>query len=193
MTRAVLALSLVLASACGDAAEEPLPEMVPISDFTLTDQDGEDFHTRALHGKVWIADLIFTSCPSICPVMSSQMANLERRIDSDDVRFVSISVDPDVDTPEVLRAYAERFGADTERWVFLTGERSDVSRVVHLSLRLPMGDRMERPDGRYDILHTGRFILVDRDMTMRGLYETTRADLDRLERDVARLVAAGAE
>lgn len=193
MTRPILALCLVLASACGDAAEEPLPEMVPISDFTLTDQDGADFHTRELHGKVWIADLIFTSCPSICPVMSSQMANLHRRIDSDDVRFVSISVDPDVDTPEVLREYAAGFGADTERWVFLTGERSDVSRVVHLSLRLPMGDRMERDDGRYDILHTGRFILVDRDMTMRGLYETTRADLDRLERDVARLVAAGAE
>lgn len=190
MTRTVLALSCVLASACGDAAEEPLPEMVPISDFTLTDQDGADFQTRELHGKVWIADLIFTSCPSICPVMSSQMANLHRRIVSDDVRFVSISVDPDVDTPEVLRAYAERFGADTERWVFLTGERSDVSRVVHLSFRLPMGDRMDRDDGRYDILHTGRFILIDRDMTMRGLYETTRTDLDRLERDVARLVAA---
>ncbi len=186
------ALGCASLAGCGEESEAPLPEMVPISDFTLTDQSGEDFGTAQLRGKVWIADLIFTSCPSICPVMSSQMANLHRRLDEPDVRFVSISVDPAVDTPEVLHAYAERYGADTSRWTFLTGTVEDVNRVVHLSFRLPMGERMDRDDGTYDILHTGRFLLIDRRGTMRGLYETDRAGLERLEHDARRLLAEGA-
>lgn len=180
-----VAVALV-ATAC-DEPEEPLPEMIPISDFELLDQDGQEFSSRSLRGKVWIADLIFTSCPEICPVMSTQMSNLSRRITHEDVHFVSLSVDPEVDTPEVLHAYAERFGADTERWTFLTGSEEDVQRVISRSFRLPSGDRFDREDGRYDILHTARFILVDQHMTMRGLYETDRDGLDRLERDVERL------
>ena len=182
------ALMCLPLAGCGDTGEPPLPEMVPISDFTLTDQDGADFGTAQLAGKVWIADLIFTSCPSICPMMSTQMGNLHRRIDDPRVAFVSISVDPEVDRPEVLRAYAERYRADTDRWHFLTGTLEDVNRVVHLSFRLPMGDRMDREDGQYDILHTGRFILIDQRATMRGLYETNRAGQDQLEHDVQRLL-----
>lgn len=188
----LLATSALALAACGGDDEPPLPEMVPISDFTLTDQDGEDFGTRQLRGKVWIADLIFTSCPSICPMMSTSMANLHRRLDEPDVRFVSISVDPETDTPEVLSEYAGRYGADTERWTFLTGTVEDVNRVVHLSFRLPMGERMDRDDGSYDILHTGRFLLIDRRAVMRGLYETDREGLERLERDARRLLAEGA-
>ena len=187
----LLASSLALA-ACGGDDERPLPEMVPISDFTLTDQSGEDFGTRQLRGKVWIADLIFTSCPSICPMMSTTMANLHRRLDDPDVRFVSISVDPATDTPEVLSEYATRYGADTSRWTFLTGTVEDVNRVVHLSFRLPMGERMERDDGNYDILHTGRVLLIDRRAVMRGLYETDREGIERLERDARRLLEEGA-
>lgn len=181
-------LALLLLTACGED-EPPLPEMVPIQFFVLTDQDGDEFESSSLRGQVWIANFIFTSCPSICPLMSTQMGNLTRRITHDDVRFVSISVDPSIDTPEVLREYAERYGADTERWVFLTGSVEDVSRVVGRSFRLPMGDRMDRDEGSYDILHTGRFLLIDRWATMRGLYDTDRDGLERLEHDVARLLA----
>lgn len=184
-------LLFVALAGCG-SDEEPLPELVPISNFTLTDQDGEDYGTAQLAGKVWIADLIFTSCPSICPLMSTQMANLHRRLDHPDVRFVSISVDPEVDRPAVLREYAERYGADTSRWHFLTGTVEDVNRVVHLSFRLPMGEHMDREDGRYDILHTGRFLLIDRHGVMRGLYETDRENLERLEHDARRLLEGGA-
>ena len=117
------------------------------------------------------------------------MANLTRRIDDPTVRFVSITVDPAVDTPEVLRAYGERYGADTARWTFLTGRPDDVQRVVLRSFRSPMGERMEGAQGQYDILHTARFFLVDKRGTLRGLYETDREGLERLERDAARLVA----
>lgn len=187
---AAFVVVLVGLSGC-DEPEEPLPEMVPISDFTLTDQDGEDFSTRDLAGKVWIADLIFTSCPDICPVMTSTMANVHRRIDDEDVRFVSITVDPEIDTPEVLREYAERYRADTERWTFLTGAPDDVRRVIVGSFRLPVEDPFERPDGERDVLHTSRFILIDQRGVMRGLYETDRAGQERLERDVQRLLEAG--
>lgn len=180
-------VAALLVCGCGED-EPPLPEMVPISDFTLVDQSGAELSSRALRGKVWVADMMFTSCPEICPVMSTHMANLHRRVTHPEVRFVSISVDPAVDTPEVLREYASRYGADTSRWSFLTGSPEDVERVVYRSFRLPMGERMDRDDGTYDILHTARFLLVDRRMTMRGLYETDRAGLDRLEHDIARLL-----
>ncbi len=186
--RVACVAALLLAGGCGED-EAPLPEMVPISDFTLVDQTGAELSSRTLRGKVWVADMIFTSCPEICPVMSTHMANLHRRVTSPDVRFVSISVDPAVDTPEVLREYATRYGADTTRWIFLTGSPDDVNRVVYRSFRLPMGDRMDRDDGTYDILHTARFLLIDRRMTMRGLYETDREGLERLEHDIERLLA----
>lgn len=187
---AVLAASLGLLAAC-EEPEPPLPEMVPISDFTLTDQTGADFGTRDLRGQVWIADLIFTSCPDICPVMSSTMANLHRRIEHDDVRFVSISVDPEVDTPEVLAEYAQRYRADTDRWTFLTGSPEDVREVILRSFRLPVEQPFENADGERDVLHTSRFILVDQNAVMRGLYETDREGQDRLERDVQRLLEEG--
>ncbi len=180
----------LLLAACGDH-EEPLPELVPVSEFELLDQDGEEFSSRVMRDKVWVVDLIFTSCPEICPVMSTTMANLHRRVDRPDVRFVSISVDPAVDTPEVLRAYAERYGADLERWTFLTGSVEDVNRVVLRSFRLPLGDRMQRDDGEYDILHTGRFLLIDRHSTMRGLYATDREGIEQLEHDIERLLEEG--
>lgn len=184
----IIALGLGLALAgCGES-REPIPELLPVSDFTLTSQAGEDFGTHDLRGKVWIADLIFTSCPDICPVMSSTMGNLHRRIDHEDVRFVSITVDPEVDTPEVLREYAARYRADTDRWVFLTGAPEDVREVILRSFRLPVEEPFEREDGVRDVLHTSRFMLIDRRGVMRGLYETDREGLERLERDVERLL-----
>ncbi|MBX3275509.1 MAG: SCO family protein [Sandaracinaceae bacterium] len=187
--RTAIALAALLGGLAGcDEPEPPIPEMMPIADFTLVDQSGAELSSRALRGKVWIADVMFTSCPEICPLMSTQMANLHRRVTHPEVRFVSVTVDPAVDTPEVLRAYAERYGADTSRWSFLSGQPDDVQRVIQRSFRLPTGERLERDDGSYDILHTARFLLIDRRMTLRGLYETDRAGLDRLERDIARLL-----
>ncbi|GAB5542489.1 MAG: SCO family protein [Sandaracinaceae bacterium] len=179
-------LSGLALSGCG-GDEEPIGELMPIGEFSLTDQSGAPFGTSQLRGKVWIADMIFTSCPDICPVMSSQMANLQRRIDHPDVRFVSITVDPETDTPEVLRAYGERYGADHERWRFLTGAPDEVRRVIAFSFRLPVEPREERDDGRYDILHTGQLILVDQRGVLRGLYETDRDGLALLERHARQL------
>ena len=175
---------------CGDR-EAPLPEMVTISEFTLTSQDGEDFGTAQLRGKVWIADMIFTSCPDVCPVLTSQMANLHRHLDRADLRFVSITVDPTVDTPAVLREYATRYRADTARWTFLTGDADEVHDVIERRFMLPVEDPYERSDGARAVLHTPRFILVDRHLRMRGLYETDSEGLERLEHDADRLLREG--
>lgn len=183
---AALSVIAVLATGCG---EEPLPELLPIGEFALVDQDGEDVTNADLRGKVWIVDFVFTSCPDVCPVLTTQMANLHRRIDAGDVRFVSVSVDPAEDTPERLREYAARFGADTSRWSFLTTRDPDSMRgIIERAFRQPVGPRSEMADGRYDILHAGRFMLVDRRGVLRGLYETNAEGLERLERDARRLL-----
>lgn len=180
--------AIVLALLAAGCREEPLPEMLPIGEFALVDQDGDPVTNADLRGKVWVVDFIFTSCPDVCPVLTSQMANLHRRIDGDDVRFVSVSVDPQHDTPERLREYAARFRADTARWSFLTGEPEGMRLTIERAFRQPVGERTELGD-RYDILHAGRFMLVDRRGMLRGLYETDGEGLARLERDVERLVA----
>ncbi|HEY8432105.1 MAG TPA: SCO family protein [Sandaracinaceae bacterium] len=187
----LLAAAVLAASVIGCSGGEPLPELVPIGEFALVDQDGRPFGNDDLRGKVWIVDFVFTSCRNACPVLTTQMANLHRRIDSPDVRFVSVSVDPATDTPERLREYAARFRADTSRWTFLTGDPATVRLTIERAFRQPVGERTELGEGGYDILHANRFMLVDRRGMLRGLYETDAEGLERLERDALRLVAEG--
>ncbi len=189
----VCAAVLVLASTlAGCREEEPLPEMLPLGEFALLDQEGRPFGLDDLRGKVSVVSFIFTSCPDICPVLTSQMANLHRRVHDDDVRFVSVSVDPAQDTPARLREYAGQFRADPSRWSFLTTDQPEQMRgIIESAFRMPSGERQDRGDGRYDILHSPRFLLVDRRGVLRGLYETDAAGLERLERDIGRLRGEG--
>ena len=162
-------------------SREPLPELMPIAPFALVDQNEHPFGTDQLRGKVWIADVFFTSCPDICPLQTSQMANLQRRLPHD-VWMVSVSVDPEVDTPARMREYAARYRADTTRWAFLTGDRDAVTRATTLSLRLGMGDRTAG-ETNYSIGHSSRFLLIDRNLTLRGIYDTDGDGMNALEAD----------
>ncbi len=165
---------------------EDLPEILRVSSFELTDQAGERFASDDLDGHVWVASFVFTSCRDICPLLTNQVANLNRRITDPRLRFVSISVDPAVDTPARLQAYAQRYGAD-DRWVFLTGEPRAVRRVVTQILRVPMGER-NNVAGGYDIAHSEQLLLVDSHGTLRGAYDTDRDGMRRLEEDIERLL-----
>lgn len=188
LTVAVLGVSLALAGRpSGDADEADV--RMPIAPFELTDQDGRAFASEQLRGKVWVVGFAFTSCISICPMLTSQMANLQRRLEShgDRVHFVTITVDPAIDTPERLRAYAAQHHADLSRWSFLTGEPAEVRATLQRVFFVPIGERRE-VEGGYDILHTGQLMLVDRNAQMRGLYPTDAESLESLERDVARLL-----
>ena len=111
----------------------------------------------------------------------------ERLADADGVQLVSISVDPDHDTPEVLREYGERYGADPARWRFLTGDADEVNRVVVRGFRVAMGEPEPTAGGGYDIMHSSTFVLIDPTGTIRGYYANEPEGTADLLRDVDRL------
>src|SRR5690242_5381640 len=124
MLRAALPVVVSLTLALGACHKsEPLPRIAQVPAFALRDQDGRELGPDALRGKVWIANFMFTSCPDVCPLLTSKMAAVRQRLVADRaaVHYVSFSVDPAHDTPEVLKRYAIEHGADRADWSFLTG------------------------------------------------------------------------
>ena len=189
MRRALLAASALCAAlACG-GREAPLETLFPVPAFALVDQDGNAFGSEQLRGRVWIASFLFTSCTTVCPTFTSQLANLSRRLapHGDRVRLVSITVDPDVDTPARLREYAARYGADHAAWTFLTGEPQVVRETLRRSFFQPDPERTDTATG-YDRLHGTGVLLVDREGTCRGIYRSDAPGLDQLAHDVERLL-----
>lgn len=162
---------LVLIAAC--ASEPPLPELFPVPNASLIDENGRPVELDSMKGTVTVYDFIFTNCSGICPIMSRNMAELTKRIPKDaPVRFVSISVDPARDTPEALRAYARRFRND-DRWVFLTGEREEIVRLSVDGFKLAAGDPV--PGGE-SLLHSSKFAVADRNGVIREYYGGTDGD-----------------
>jgi cytochrome oxidase Cu insertion factor (SCO1/SenC/PrrC family) len=121
-----------------------LPVYGSVPDFALIDQLGRPVRRADLDGKIWIASFIFTNCPDECPLMTSEMAQLQSDLAHNvDLRFVSISVDPERDTPAVLSQYAERFNVDPDRWFFLTGDKQAIYRLAREGFRLGIADPVE--------------------------------------------------
>ena len=173
----------VLVAACDDPPA--LPELTAVPDFALVDHHGQAFGSDDLDGHVWIANFIFTTCPSVCPLLTTQMGNLESHLTGENLRFVSFTVDPERDTPEVLAAYALAHGAESERWSFLTGDADAVRAAVTEGLRMRMGTRDEATG---DIMHGSHFVLVDGRGTIRGFYSSDGDGIANLERDTERLL-----
>ncbi|HTU43634.1 MAG TPA: SCO family protein [Bryobacteraceae bacterium] len=135
----------------------------------MTDSSGRTFDSTALNGKVWAVDFIYTNCPGPCPLMTSQMHRLAQRENRDsDVRLVSISVDPQHDTPQVLDQFAHRFGGPTKQWVFLTGTPATVHLLAFDTFHV--GDVIGKMD------HSTKFALVDKRGEIRGYYSTFDKD-----------------
>jgi protein SCO1/2 len=147
--------------------------------FRLWDQDSVLRGRNEMSGKITIVDFFFTSCPSICPVMSKEMERVQDAFrDEGLVQIYSISLDPDYDTPEVLSRYASLYGAKPNRWFFLTGERSQIYELARCGFVLPAIDGGGNPD---DFVHSDKFILVDEDGRIRGYYSgTNREGVDQL-------------
>jgi protein SCO1 len=144
---------------------------VPI--FQLTNQNGQPFGSTQLRGKIWIADLIYTTCPGPCPMISSRMSELQKPLEKTDVHLVSFTVDPAKDTPEVLRGYAEKLHAQPGRWDFLTGPQPIIYELSRDGFKLAVsngGDNAGVP------VHSTRMILVDRHGDIRGYYDAADAD-----------------
>lgn len=164
-----LALALVSLALSGCAAHAKLPSYGSVPDFFLTDQSGARFDSGStLDGHVWVADFMFTSCPGPCPRMSKQMSEVQAALQGTDARMISLTVDPQHDTPPVLQEYARFYHASPGVWFFLTG---DVDTLRHLDRDVfKLGDI----DGTLD--HSTRFVLVDRNSEVRGFYLTSDAD-----------------
>jgi len=125
-------------------AGHDLPRLWEVPDFALIERSGQSVTRADLHGKVWIASLIFTRCVEECPLVSSHMARLQDVFTAEpDVRLVSITVDPAYDTPEVLTRYAQSFAAQPQRWLFLTGDKATIYRLVREGFRLGLMDPQE--------------------------------------------------
>lgn len=159
-----------------------LPLQLP--DFTLTNQQGQLFGLADLGGKIWVADFIFTHCPTICPTMTLEMARLQSDFVEKPVYFVSFSVDAERDTPEVLSRYAAQYGADERRWHFLTGEKERIYQLAKEGFSLAAGHSGS------DILHSPRFVLVTPDGELYGRYDSrSKPALLRLRRDINALLS----
>ena len=168
----------------------PLITFGQVPEFSLTSEQNQPFSRSDLSGKVWVADFVFTSCAGPCPIMARRMADLQEALSgTNDLRLVSFTVDPERDTPEVLRAYGQRFGAQADRWTFLTGDRRTIYELSIHGFKLGVG---EDPADESLILHSTKFVLVDGQYRIRGYYDGTDAkDVARLITDVRRLLAAG--
>jgi len=181
-------LGLLLIVACD--TPEPAPEaLVPAPAIALIDQGGDPFGDAQLLGRPWVANVIFTRCPTICPASTGRMIGLEARTRDlgDAVAFLSFSVDPAYDTPEVLTAYAASLGVDTSRWHFLTGDEAVVRATVSDGLKIAVqaggGDPAETLHGTHFVLGASGFL--------HGFYDTEDGErLADLERDLRALVAA---
>lgn len=153
--------------------------------FSLVDSAGQPFADASVRGGVWVASFIFTRCGGPCPTLCREMALLQEAFRGEvGVRFVTVTVDPDYDTPEVLAAFAARFQADPTRWVFATGAREAVHALARDGFKL---------GGTEDVtLHSTRFVLVDGGLRIRGYYDgTDGAAVEALRADLRALLRAG--
>jgi protein SCO1/2 len=154
-------------------ARRTIAQYGTVPQFQLTNQDGQPFGSAQLQGKIWIADFIFTSCSGPCPMISSRMAELQRPLENSDVHLVSFTVDPETDTPEILRGYSERLKARPGRWDFLTGSQASLYALIQNGFKLAVA---EGAGEQGELVHSTRAALVDRKGVIRGYYDMTAAD-----------------
>lgn len=155
-----------------------------LKDFDLTDHKGRPFKKADMAGKVWIADFIFTSCPSICPGMTRTVAKVADDLKTEeDIRFLSITVDPENDTPEKLDAFFQKHGvveggAPSSRWFFVTGEPKAVDDTILKSFLMAF----QRGATPAQVTHAERLVLVDKQTHVRALFDTDAAGIEALEK-----------
>ncbi|HLQ74222.1 MAG TPA: SCO family protein [Bacillota bacterium] len=174
-------MPLLLLAACGEEEEEIETNMSDkILDFEFTTQDDETLSSDDLKGQYWIADMIFTNCTTVCLPMTTNMSKLQDSLAEegiDDVHLVSFSVDPDYDTPEVLKEYADLYDADLSNWSFLTGY--DFDTIHELSVKSFRSLLQEAEPGDDQVTHGTRFYLVDPEGNVIKNYSGTESeDLD---------------
>ena len=180
-----VAISFSLAVALSVAGGESLPKIKPAPEFTLTKQDGKRLALKDLRGKALAITFIFASCADTCPLLTAKMAGIQDRLGTDfgkKIYFVSITVDPERDTPEVLKRYGDAHKANAAGWAFLTGSSAEIREVAK---RYGI---YYKKNPRGDVDHTFLTSLVDQNGTLRVQYMGIKFDSDEMLRDILSLV-----
>lgn len=163
-------------------AATDLPTLATVPPFDLIDQDNRPVNLGTLLGKPWIADFVFTHCAGPCPIMTGKMASLRKHLPAD-VRLVSFTVDPERDSPAVLKEYAAKFKGDEPRWRFVTGSKDTIYNLAAKMFLTAIPATADAP-----IIHDQHFVLVDSEGKVRGLYHSTDEQaMESLKRDAAAL------
>ena len=164
-------------NAKGDTVYHQIPS------FRFLNQDSVFVSEKDVEGKVYVADFFFTTCPTICPKMKTQMLRIYKRYkDRDEVRIISHSIDPDFDTPNVLKDYAARLQVKAPKWNLLTGDKAA---IYQLGQKSYMVSAQEDPNEAGGFVHSGAFILVDKNRHVRGIYDgTVEAEVNHLLEDM---------
>lgn len=183
----ILTLSLFLAG-CGQQIKDSVSW--EIEDFTFTNQNNEDVSLSDLEGEVWLADFVFTNCTTVCLPMMANMTALQDQLKEEglDVRIVSFSVDPTIDTPEVLKSYAENYSADLSSWDLLTGyspEKIDEFAMANFRTLA------RKPENEDQVMHGTSFYLVNREGVIRKDYNGINPPVDEIMSDIKILLAEG--
>jgi protein SCO1/2 len=145
-----------------------------IADFAFTNQNGKLITQKDYENTIYVADFFFTTCPTICPKMTKNMVWLQKQLKNyPNVKLLSFSVTPDIDTPEVLKKYAIEKGVDDSRWNLVTGDKKD---IYYLARKSYLAVKTGKPEELYDMVHTENFILVDKNKRIRGFYDGTNLD-----------------
>jgi protein SCO1/2 len=159
-------------------APPPLPVLTQVSDFALTNQFGRVVTLSDLRGQVWVADIIFTRCPGPCAKMTKAISELQSALSpAQPVKLLSLTADPEFDTPDVLRRYGEKFGAAPDRWQFLSGNKLDIYRLATKGLLLAVDEiKADERTGPEDLfVHSTRFVVVDKQGRVRGSFDGTES------------------
>jgi protein SCO1/2 len=189
----ILALLFLFSLPLGRTLAQEVPKppelALELPAFSLTNQRGEPFSLADLQGKIWVADFVFLSCPTVCPKLTKRMFEIQHRTRNlgDAFHLVTFTVDPENDTPDRLAEYAYANRASPGRWTFLTGPLDTIESTVVKGFKMAMG-KEELSPGLFSIFHGERLVLVDQQGKIRGYYEADDEGIAKLMRDIGLLV-----
>lgn len=157
-----------------DSTMQHIKKYHTIADFALTNQNGELVTQKDYEDKIYIADFFFTTCPTICPIMTKNMADIQDKIKGDDdVLLLSHSVTPDIDSVPQLKKYAQEQGVLDDKWNLVTGDKKQIYELARKSY---LAVKTDGDGGPFDMIHTENFILVDKSRRIRGFYDGTNTE-----------------
>ena len=154
-----------------------------IQDFSMKNQNGETITQEFYNDKIYVADFFFTTCPTICPIMTENMGYVQEKIKNDsDVLLLSFSVTPEIDSVEQLKKYALEKNVIDSKWNLVTGNKKDIYNLARTSYLVA---KTNGDGGKYDMIHTENFVLVDKEKRIRGFYDGTNSkEMDQLLNDI---------